>query len=235
MEPAAKEKSMLPIAAAAVVLLAILLVCAAAKPDTFRVQRAISIDAPPANVFGMINDFHHWGAWSPYENLDPTMKRTFSDWARGKGAVYAWESDGKPGVGRMEIIESSSPARVAIQLDFARPLAARHFAEFTLSTAGNFTNVTWTMSGRSSFLAKVISVLFRFERTIGRDFEIGLANMKAIAERPRVIHDTIQEQAPQTDAGLGLRRATAIRSAARANVVQRRRRPARGRWVALRA
>jgi uncharacterized protein YndB with AHSA1/START domain len=230
---------MLPIVAAAFVLLAILLVCAAAKPDTFRVQRAITIDAPPANVFGMINDFHHWGAWSPYENVDPLMKRTFSDRARGKGAVYAWKSDSKPGVGRMEIVESASPARVAIQLDFAKPFAARHFAEFTLSDAGNSTNVTWTMSGRSSFLAKVMSVLFRLERVIGKDFELGLGNMKAIAERPRANHDdspdATYEQTPQSDAGLGLRRATAIRSAARPNVVQRRRRPARGGWVALRA
>ena len=201
---------MFPIVAAAAVLIAILLVSAAAKPDTFRVQRAIRIDAPPEHIFGMINDFHHWGAWSPYERLDPAMKRTFSDWARGTGAVYSWESDGKPGVGRMEITESVAPARVAIQLDFFKPFAARHCAEFTLQTAEGITNVTWTMSGRSSFLGRLLNL----DRTIAPDFENGLGYLKAVAERPRNVLD------------LGLPHVTAIRSAARPDVVQRRRRVA---------
>jgi hypothetical protein len=93
-----------------VVSLAGILVFAAFKPDTFRVQRATSVKASPDKIFPLIADFHRWGAWSPYEKLDPAMKRTFSGAANGKGAVYEWDSDGKAGKGRMEITDAPAPA-----------------------------------------------------------------------------------------------------------------------------
>lgn len=83
------------IAIGAGILVAALLGFAATKPGTFRVQRTKSIQAPPEKVFALINDFRRWGSWSPYEKLDPTMKRTYSSAANGKGAVYArWAMHG---------------------------------------------------------------------------------------------------------------------------------------------
>jgi uncharacterized protein YndB with AHSA1/START domain len=168
------------IAIVVVVLLAALLVFAATKPDTFRVQRATSIKAPPEKVFVLINDLHSWGAWSPWEKLDPAMKRTHSGAASGKGAVYAWEGSGEVGAGRMEIIEAAPPSKVKIKLDFLKPFEAHNIAEFTLEPKGDATEVIWAMYGPNTYLSKLIGV---FVSMIGKSFEAGLANLKAAAEK----------------------------------------------------
>jgi uncharacterized protein YndB with AHSA1/START domain len=171
------------IAIVVVVLLAALLVFAATKPDTFRVQRATSIKAPPEKVFVLINDLHSWGAWSPWEKLDPAMKRTHSGAASGKGAVYAWEGSGEVGAGRMEIIEAAPPSKVKIKLDFLKPFEAHNIAEFTLEPKGDATEVIWAMYGPNTYLSKLIGVFVSMDSMIGKSFEAGLANLKAAAEK----------------------------------------------------
>ncbi|MGH6639933.1 MAG: SRPBCC family protein [Polaromonas sp.] len=164
-------------------LLAGLLIFAATTPDTFRVQRQASIKAPPEKIFPLINDFHQWGAWSPYEKLDPAMKRTYSGADLGKGAVYAWDGTGKAGAGRMMILEASPASKVAIQLDFIKPFEARNTAEFTLQAQGDSTSVTWAMYGPSPYIAKLMGVFFNMDSMIGKDFEAGLVNLKTAAEK----------------------------------------------------
>ena len=166
------------------VVLAAVLVSAAFQPDTFRVQRAATIDAPSEKVFGYISDFHRWGAWSPWEKMDTTMKRSYSGADSGAGAVYEWQGNSKVGVGRMEITEAPAPSRVAIKLDFLKPFEAHNVATFTLEPRdGGATNVTWTMDGPTPYMAKVMHLFFNMDRMVGRDFEAGLANLKTVAER----------------------------------------------------
>ena len=171
------------IAIVVVILVVALLVFAATKPDTFHVQRSASIKAPPEKIFPLINDLHSWGAWSPWEKMDPAMKRNLSGAANGKGAVYEWDGDKTVGKGRMEIAESSPPSKVAIKLDFIKPFEAHNIAEFTLEPKGDSTNVTWAMHGPTPYIAKVIHVFFDMDSMVGKDFETGLANLKAIAEK----------------------------------------------------
>jgi uncharacterized protein YndB with AHSA1/START domain len=170
------------IAILVVLVVVALLGFAATKPDTFRVQRATSINAPPERIFPLINDFHSWISWSAYEKLDPTMKRTHSGAGSGKRAVYEWEGKGKVGTGRMEITDTSPPSNVTIKLDFIKPFEGHHTAEFTLVPRGNSTNVTWAAYGPSSYMSKVMSLFFSMDSLIGKDFETGLANLKALAE-----------------------------------------------------
>ncbi len=166
-----------------VVLIGGLLGFAATKPDTFRVERAASIKAPPDKVFALINDFHRWPDWSPWEKLDPSMQRTHSGAPEGNGAAYAWQGNSKVGAGRMEIIESSPSSKVAIKLDFIEPFEGHNIANFTLQPQGDSTNVTWVMSGPTPFVSKLMQVFVSMDSMIGKDFEAGLANMKAAAEK----------------------------------------------------
>jgi carbon monoxide dehydrogenase subunit G len=169
---------------AVIVILAVVvvLVLASREPDHFRVQRSASIDAPPARIFPLINDFHRWGAWSPYEHKDPDMKRTFSGAGSGQGSIYEWAGNSNIGSGRMEIVESSAPSRVAIQLDFLKPFKAHNMATFTMEPAGRGTNVTWAMDGPTPFVGKIMHVFFNMDRMVGTDFEAGLVNLKTAAE-----------------------------------------------------
>jgi carbon monoxide dehydrogenase subunit G len=171
------------IAIIVVVLIAAVLVYAATKPDTFRVERSASIKAPPEKVFALLNDFQRWGAWSPWEKKDPAMKRTFSVVTSGKGAQYAWEGNGDVGQGRMEIADSVSPSKIRIKLDFVKPFEAHNIVEFTLEPKGDATNITWAMQGDTPYFAKIIHVFFNMDRMVGNDFETGLANLKTLAEK----------------------------------------------------
>lgn len=164
-----------------VLAIVVVLVLAAMKPDVFGLERSAQIKAPPDRIFGLINDFHRWAAWSPWEKMDPAMQRTFSGEPSGKGAVYAWKGNKKVGEGRMEILESS-PSRIVIQLDFVAPFEAHNTAEFTLTPAAGETVVNWSMQGSTPFVGKIMHVFMNMDRMVGKDFETGLANMKAQTE-----------------------------------------------------
>lgn len=166
-----------------VLAIAGVLIYAATKPDTFQVQRKATIAAPPDKVFALIDDFHRWGEWSPWEKLDPAMTRTFEGPASGPGAVYAWKGNKDVGQGRMEIAESTPPSRIAIKLDFIEPMESNNVTEFVLAPKDGGTEVTWTMRGPSPYLTKLMDTVIGMDRMIGKDFEAGLANMKAAAER----------------------------------------------------
>src|SRR6266403_679333 len=166
-----------------VVAVAIILILAATKPDGFSVQRVITVQAPPEGIFPFINDFHQWGSWSPYENKDPAMKRSYSGAASGNGAVYAWEGNRNVGSGRMEIMDASAPSKIVIKLDFFTPFEGHNTAEFTMLPQGDATNVTWLMHGPSPFMGKIMHVFINMDRMVGKDFEIGLANLKRLAEK----------------------------------------------------
>jgi hypothetical protein len=156
---------------------------AATKPDDFRVSRAMKMKASPEKIFALIDDFHQWPSWSPWEKMDPAMKRTLSGAPSGKGAVYEWQGNSDVGKGRMEIIESKPASLVDIKLDFLEPFEGHNVAEFRLEPAGDSTNVTWAMRGPSPFMSKVMQVFMDLDSMIGKDFEAGLTNMKALAER----------------------------------------------------
>jgi hypothetical protein len=164
------------------VLFALLLVFVALQPSQFRIERKAKISAPPATVFGHVNDFHNWLAWSPWEKLDPQLKRTYDGPASGMGAKYAWEGNSKAGQGRMTIVDSRPGELVRIQLEFVKPFTATNISEFTFQPEGNQTAVTWTMTGNNNFMAKAFSLLMNMDKLIGSDFEKGLAGMKAVSE-----------------------------------------------------
>jgi len=171
------------IAIAVVCLIAAILAFTATRPDSFRVERSASIAAPPEKIFTQINDLHGWGAWSPWEKKDPNMQRTFSGAATGQGAIYEWAGNSEVGKGRMEITEASAPGKITIKLDFIEPFEAHNIAEFTLVGKGGATEVTWAMHGPTPYLAKLVQLFFDMDRMVGKDFETGLANLKAIAQR----------------------------------------------------
>jgi uncharacterized protein YndB with AHSA1/START domain len=176
-------KTILLCAAAILVTgIVVVLILATMKPDTFALKRSLAINAPPERIFPLINEFRNWTAWSPWEKLDPNLKRDYSGAPAGIGSVYAWDGDKKVGQGRMEIVAAAPPSKVALKLDFVRPFEAHNDVTFTLEPAGAATNVTWAMTGPTPFMAKIFHVFVNMDRMVGGDFERGLASMKAQAE-----------------------------------------------------
>ena len=164
-----------------VALVAVVLVLAASKPNRFAITRSVQIMAPADKVIALIDDFHAWIQWSPWEGLDPDLARNYGPVAKGVGATYEW-SGKKAGAGRMEIIEETQPTRVLIKLDFLKPMQASNLAEFTLAPEADGQRVTWTMTGASNFAHKLMSTLLNLDKLVGGDFEKGLAKLKALSE-----------------------------------------------------
>lgn len=150
--------------------------------DTFRIARSATIAAPPERIAPHIQDLHAWEKWSPYEKLDPQMKKTFSGAERGVGASYAWEGNSKAGAGSMTITEAT-PQKISIALHFTKPMRSKNTAVFELEPDGGGTRVTWTMIGPTTLLTKVMGVFMNMDKMIGRAFEEGLGKLKDFVEK----------------------------------------------------
>ena len=178
--------AMLTILLVIVLAIVALLAYAGSRPDTFRIERSIRIAAPIVQVAELIDDFHEWSKWSPWEHLDPTMQRTFSGAEAGVGAVYAWEGTGKVGAGRMEITEMRSGSErsvISIKLDFFKPFKASNTAEFLMTPTDSGTDLNWAMFGPSPFMSKLMGVFMDMDKMVGKDFEAGLESLKKQAEQ----------------------------------------------------
>ena len=171
------------ISIALLVIIAAILIAAATRPDSFRIERSIRVSAPAEKIFHYVNDFHQWGVWSPWEKLDPAMKRSYAGPQSGNGAVYEWQGNGKVGQGRMEILDTSAPGHIVIKLDFIQPFEAHNRAIFNFQPVGSDTEVVWAMEGPSPYVSKLMGLFFNMDKLIGNDFERGLANLKAISEK----------------------------------------------------
>ena len=164
-------------------LIAAILIYAATKPDSFRIERSTTIKAPSEKVFALINDYKQWEAWSPWEKIDPALKRTYSGAASGVGAIYEWSGNKDIGQGRMEIVESTPSTKVSLKLDFITPFEAHNMVDFTLAQQGDTTTITQAMYGPSPYMSKLMTIFFSMEKMVGGKYEEGLANIKAIAEK----------------------------------------------------
>ena len=167
-----------------VVAIAAVLIYAATRPDNFRIERSAVISAAPDRVFALVGDLRQFNTWNPWLRKEPSAELTYEGAASGVGSAYRWRGD-KTGSGRMEIVESMAPRRVLMKLDFLNPWESHNQAEFSVEPqSGGGSKVTWAMFGPSPFMSKLMSIAFSMEKMVGPDFEAGLANLKAMAEKP---------------------------------------------------
>ena len=174
---------MLKIALIIVIILIVAVVLfAASRPSTFKVERSILIKAPVQNIFSLVNDFHLWDGWTPY-NKDPAMQKTYSGSASGKGAEYAWEGNKEVGKGEIKITDATVPSRVKMELHMIKPFEGRNKVVFSFTTEGESTRVSWDMDGQQNLMVKIMGLFISMDNMIGRDFEVGLAKLKVLAEK----------------------------------------------------
>lgn len=167
---------------AIVILIAAVLIFAATRPDDLHVERSIGIKAAPEKIFALINDFHNWNDWTPY-NKDPAMKKTFSGADRGVGAVYAWEGNKNVGRGSITITESVPSTKIAFNLDMLEPFEGHNKVAFRLQPGSDGTQVIWSLDDKTPYIGKLMGVFMSMDKMIGGDFEVGLAKLKVLAEK----------------------------------------------------
>ncbi len=163
-------------------VIAVLGIIVAWQSSEFRVVRSATLSAPAPTLFALVNDFHRWEAWSPWEKLDPALERSYDGSPAGVGAVYSWVGNNQVGEGRMTILESHPNDLIRIKLEFLKPFAATHTADFTFQPEGDRTRVTWNMFGEKNFLSKAIGLFMNMDKMIGNNFEQGLAQLESAAK-----------------------------------------------------
>ncbi len=173
---------LIPVLVALGFIVLLFFIVVATRPSEFRVARATTIAVPPQTVFTQVNDFHNWTAWSPWEKLDPAMQRTFAGASAGVGAIYSWIGNKQVGEGRMTVTESRASDLIRIKLEFLKPFATTSVAEFTFEPSGQETVVTWSMTGRNNFISRAFCLFMNMDKMVGKDFEKGLTNLKALVE-----------------------------------------------------
>ena len=151
-------------------------------PDTYVVERATQIGAPPADVFAHIVDLHKWEAWSPWAAIDPSMTTTYVGEPGSVGSSYHWTGNRRVGEGKMTVTEVDAPARVAIDLQFIKPFKSQSIAELLVDGAGDDSMVTWRMTGKHTRMTKIMGIFRSMDKMVGPDFEKGLASLKSVAE-----------------------------------------------------
>ena len=164
------------------VIVIVVIVVVALQPAQYRITRTATMRAPAAAIFTQVNDFHNWKAWSPWERIDPAMKRDYDGTPAGIGAVYTWAGNREVGEGRMTITESRPSELIRIRLEFFKPMAGVSAAEFRFEPSGQDTVVTWSMSGDKNFLGKAIHLVLNMDAMIGGNFDKGLAQLRSMVE-----------------------------------------------------
>ncbi|MRH87104.1 transcriptional regulator [Nocardia sp. SYP-A9097] len=147
----------------------------------FDIVRDTVIKADPARIQALVDDFHQWQQWSPWEGLDPTMERTYSGADRGIGARYFWSGNRKAGRGDMEITSATSQA-IGIRLNFEKPIKNTNQVTFEFIAQPEGTAVSWRMTGERTGMMALMAKVLPMDRMVGKDFEKGLAQLKAAAE-----------------------------------------------------
>ena len=170
------------IALAVIVILFFVIV--ATRPPEFRVVRSATMSAAPGAVFAQVNDLRKWQAWSPWENIDPNLKRKYEGAAAGAGAVYSWQGNKGVGEGRMTITESRPNELINIKLEFLKPFTATNAAAFTFVPQGGQTTVNWSMHGKNNFIFKALGMFCSMDKMLGGQFDQGLAKLKSVVESP---------------------------------------------------
>jgi len=162
------------------IVVLIVLGIAATRSPIMRVERYATIPAPAEKIFPLINNLREWQAWSPWERLDPALKRKYGGAEAGKGATYEWEGNKQAGKGRMQVVESVEPRSIVLDLHFLKPWESRGRIEFLLRPTEAGTEVVWTMESPRTFMTKLVCVFINMERMVGRDFESGLARLREV-------------------------------------------------------
>lgn len=177
------KKILLGIVAVLGLAIVVILGLAATQPDSFEVSRSTVISAPPAVVYSFVEDLHRHGAWSPWDKLDPNMKRTFSGAEHGEGSVYEWSGNDDVGAGRMTIVATRPNEQVDVRLEFLKPFEATNATSWHIAPASDGSKVVWSMSGPNNFVSKIMCVFADMDKMIGKDFEKGLDSLKHVSER----------------------------------------------------
>ena len=146
--------------------------------EPYRLERSLSVAAPPAVVLARLVDLHRWSAWSPWDGAEAEMRRSYGGPKAGAGSTYYWSSSHDDAKGRITVL-GSGPDKVELELELEQPRRTTCDMELTLVAEGAGTRVIWSMTGEEEAARATAATT---EKVMGTDLEKGLARLKALVE-----------------------------------------------------
>lgn len=173
------------ISIAVAVLLVGFFIYVAVQPAEMFISREIVINAPAEAIFPYINSTKKSDEWMPWRDIDPTVTTQYSGPEEGVGAKSSWDSKGQMGTGEALVVESNANQSVKTQLTYTKPMQMTQLAEMSLAPSPAGTLVRWSVSGKNSFIGRIMCVFMNMDKEVGGHFEKGLATLKSKVEQPQ--------------------------------------------------
>jgi hypothetical protein len=155
------------------------------KPDDFTVSRQININATPSDIFPWFNNLKNMNQWNPWAGQDSKSVISYEGPEEGPGAIYTW-AGGKQGAGKFTILDVRHPNELNCRLEMVKPFAADNKIKYSIREGNGTTVVVWSMSGKNTFLPKLMQTFFSMDTMVGKEFERGLDSLKRLVEQKKV-------------------------------------------------
>lgn len=165
-----------------VLVIALLFGYASTLPSEMKISRELLIRAKPEAIYPYINHSRKMNEWMPWSESDPEAKMLYSGPELGIGSTTSWDSKGNMGTGQAVIVESIPNRSVKTQLTYTKPMKMEQLAEVSLTPAEGGTVVRWSVNGHSPLISRIFCIFMDVDKTVGGEFEKGLANLKRIVE-----------------------------------------------------
>jgi hypothetical protein len=171
----------------AIVLASILifwLVLAAFISGDCNYEKSISINAPVEKVWQNTNTLKAMDQWSPWNDLDPKMKKDWTGTTGQPGEKVCWESK-EAGNGCQEVKKAdASKKRIDTEIKFLTPYESEANAYVTVVPEGNGSKATWGFTSKIPYPFTVMKMFMNMEDAIGKDYQKGLSRLKEMSEKP---------------------------------------------------
>ena len=164
------------------VLIAGTVITAGFQSPDYMISRTLIINASPETIYPHLNSAQNSYAWMPWKEMDSQIQITFSGPEDGPGSKASWTSPGEMGTGQSIITESNYSKNVKVDITYEMPMQMTQHSEFNMQPSAVGTYVTWSVTGKNSFIGRVFCLFMNMDKMVGPHFEKGLANLKSKVE-----------------------------------------------------
>ncbi len=166
----------------AAIVLVVLVVFVSTRPALFKYSSSTVLKATPEKIYPYLSQLKLGGQWSPYEQRDPAMKKSFSGTDGAPGSKLVFDGNKDVGAGSVEIISLIPNQETKLHLLMTKPMSADNLITYKLDSVPEGTRFTWTMEGENGFFGKLFVMIIDCKAMMEKDMNQGFENLRKIVE-----------------------------------------------------
>ncbi len=149
-------------------------------------EKSITINAPVEKVWQQTNTLKAMDQWSPWNDLDPGMKKDWSGTTGQPGERVCWDSEkDNAGKGCQQVKKvDAADKRIDTEIKFLTPYESEANAYVKIVPEGSGSKATWGFTSKIPYPFTVMKLFMNMEDAIGKDYQKGLSRLKELSEKP---------------------------------------------------